>query len=246
VTIAPAPSQPVEASDASRALAAPYRGAGERRGVLAVIEVAVIGAVLLCGLMIALGFGITGPLKTSVGHWDRDVANWFAHHRTHGVDTLTNAGTWFAETPVVVIGGAIAVALLAWKRCWHLFTVVAVGLLLEISVFMIVEASVARPRPPHGLEQRTTFSFPSGHVAAAIVLYGSIAVIAWTLTTNRAVRAVTLLFAVVVPFVVAASRVYRNMHHVSDAVGGLLLGAGCLAIALLAARRADPARPEPG
>ena len=211
-----------------------------------VVEVAVIGAVVLSVVMIALGFAISGPLNSSVGHWDREAASWFAHHRTPGFNTLTDAGTWFAETPVVVIGGAIAVALLAWKRSWHLFTVVAVGLLVEISVFMIVELAVARPRPPHGLEHRTTDSFPSGHVAASIVLYGAIAVIAWTLTTSRAVRAVTLLFAGVAPFVVAASRVYRGMHHVSDAVGGLVLGAGCLAIALLAARRADAARPEPG
>ena len=39
--------------------------------------------------------------------------------------------------------------------------------------------------------------------------------------------------------VVALSRMYRGMHHPIDALGGLLLGLGCLAVALIAPRVTD-------
>ena len=42
--------------------------------------------------------------------------------------------------------------------------------------------------------------------------------------------------AVVLILVVAMSRMYRGMHHPLDALGGLLLGIGCLAVAIVAVR----------
>jgi len=41
---------------------------------------------------------------------------------------------------------------------------------------------------------------------------------------------------VVVPIVVALSRIYRGMHHPTDAIAGFLMGAGCVVVALLAVR----------
>ena len=54
-------------------------------------------------------------------------------------------------------------------------TLVAGGLLVEISVYLIVVLTVDRPRPGHRLETRMTGSYPSGHVVASIVLYGLLA-----------------------------------------------------------------------
>ncbi len=43
------------------------------------------------------------------------------------------------------------------------------------------------------------------------------------------------------PVIVALSRLYRGMHHLSDVVAGVLVGIGALLIALLAARACDAA-----
>jgi undecaprenyl-diphosphatase len=66
-----------------------------------------------------------------------------------------------------------------------------------------------------------TSSFPSGHTAAAICLYGGVATI-----VLRAVRAwwrwVVLGVAVVVIVAVAAARLYRGAHYPTDVLGSVL------------------------
>jgi membrane-associated phospholipid phosphatase len=112
------------------------------------------------------------------------------------------------------------------------------GLALELSVFLTVNALVDRPRPdvPRLGELPHTSSFPSGHVAATIVLYGSVALFL-SLSKQRALVqwlawSVVVLFAACVAF----SRVYRGMHHHTDVLAGALLGVACLSVAIVGTR----------
>ena len=89
-----------------------------------------------------------------------------------------------------------------------------------------------------------TGSFPSGHVAAAVVLYGLLAFLLTRRMRSAAGRAAVWTVAVMVPFVVATSRLYREMHHFSDVVAGALIGLGALAVAALVARHVAD-RPQP-
>ena len=79
-----------------------------------------------------------------------------------------------------------------------------------------------------------TSSFPSGHVAATIVLYGSVAL--FVSLAHRRPLVQWLAWAAVVVFAgsVAVSRVYRGMHHPTDVVVGALLGVACLSVAVVA------------
>jgi undecaprenyl-diphosphatase len=79
-------------------------------------------------------------------------------------------------------------------------------------------------------------SYPSGHTAAAVALYGSLAVIVWSLTEKRVWRALILVLAILAPVAVATGRVYRGMHNVSDVVCGALLGALCIVVGYVAVR----------
>jgi undecaprenyl-diphosphatase len=96
----------------------------------------------------------------------------------------------------------------------------------ELLVFLVVTALVDRARPgvPHLDAAPPTSSFPSGHVGAAVALYGCLAVIAHREVRNRALSTVLVTVCCVVPVIVAISRVYRGMHHVSDVVFGAVGG----------------------
>jgi membrane-associated phospholipid phosphatase len=93
-----------------------------------------------------------------------------------------------------------------------------------------VNYAVGRPRPkvPHLGSTPSTYSFPSGHAAATLVLYGGLALIVTGRTRHLAARAVTWTLAVVFPLWVAFSRVSRGQHHLTDVIAGLALGAGVL------------------
>jgi membrane-associated phospholipid phosphatase len=103
---------------------------------------------------------------------------------------------------------------------------VAVAVAGEVAIFLVVTMLVDRERPPvrHLDEAPPTSSFPSGHTAATIALWGSLAVLANERARSAVVRNLFLVLAFVVPVVVASSRMYRGMHYLSDVLGGMLLG----------------------
>ena len=69
-----------------------------------------------------------------------------------------------------------------------------------------------------------TSSFPSGHTAAAVALYGCLALVVLRQSANRWAARTIAVLCCCVPVIVAVSRVYRGMHYLTDVLGGVLLG----------------------
>lgn len=108
--------------------------------------------------------------------------------------------------------------------------------------FISVNHLVRRDRPPVLTvgDPPSTFSFPSGHVAATIVLYGALAVVLASATRSTTTRAMIAVVPLGFALSVAFARVYRGMHFLSDVLAGALLGALALITVLVATRAADP------
>lgn len=115
----------------------------------------------------------------------------------------------------------------------RLAVMLLVALAMELAVFLAVNYAVGRPRPhvSHVASTPSTYSWPSGHVAATLVLYGGIALIVAAMTARPAPRAAAWLVAVCLVICVAGSRVYEGEHHPTDVLAGLLLGVGVLWVA---------------
>lgn len=120
---------------------------------------------------------------------------------------------------------------------------------MEKSVFVTSTFIVGRERPPvpHLDGEPITLSYPSGHVAAAAVTYGALAVVVLWHSGRRAVRMAACVWC---GFAVASVAValYLGMHYLSDVVVGALLGAASLllVVAIVAqAQRCPPARSRP-
>jgi len=175
----------------------------------------------------------------AVGRADAGVDRWLAAHRTGSWNSVTRFTTDAAETPTIAALAALtfAGAVLAWRR-WREPVLVAAAVLGEVLVFLAITLLVKRPRPPVGHLDAAppTSSFPSGHTAAAIALYGAWAVLAWQHARSSLLRGLLTLLAVAVPVAVGAARMYRGMHYPSDVIGGALLGAIWLALSVRAVR----------
>lgn len=127
---------------------------------------------------------------------------------------------WF---DAVVVAGAMAV--LAWRKRWSTFTwfVLAVpcGMLAASGLKLLVQ----RPRPDlipaavgaHG------FAFPSGHVAAASLLFGYLVWQVFEHTPHHSPRLAACLAALTVVSAVGCSRVYLGVHLPSDVLASVLL-----------------------
>jgi membrane-associated phospholipid phosphatase len=195
-------------------------------------------AMALAGVLIGLALAKVGG-NQAIGRADAGADRWMAARRTPGWNTVTHVTTDAAETITVTILAVLTVAgtALAWRR-WREPMLVAVAITGEVVIFLIITLLVDRPRPPvsHLDVAPPTSSFPSGHTAAAIALYGSWAVLARERARSALLRGVLLTLAVVVPVAVGLSRVYRGMHYPSDVLAGALLGASWLAVSVRAVR----------
>jgi membrane-associated phospholipid phosphatase len=198
-----------------------------------VVSLAVWAAAILVGLL-ALGWLLSrAATGNEIAHTDDSLTRWLAGHRTATWTEASAVATLLAETVTVILVGVLASAgaRLAFRR-WREPLLIVAAVAGEVLVFLAVTALVDRERPAIARldEAPPTSSFPSGHVAAAIVLYGAIAVLLWHWVGRSGWRALIVALAVAIPVLVAAARVYRGMHYVSDIAGGVLLGTTWLAV----------------
>jgi undecaprenyl-diphosphatase len=209
----------------------------------------VVSFVLVTGALFGLGKLITSYPPA----FDEAVPRWLAAHRTPQLNTISDYLSQAGNTHWILAIGLVIVPLaLALIRRWRPAVFVAVVMLGELGLFLTVAATVHRPRPlvTHLDGHLPTSSFPSGHTAATMCVYGALAVL--VLPRTRGLwRRLAVAVAVLMPALVAWSRMYRGEHHPLDVAGGLLLALLWLAAVTFAMRpnadlrEPDPAPPEP-
>lgn len=222
----------------------PAGPAALRREAAAAVRRLWLPAVLLAAVMVGLGLLVTRVLdSTWVVREDRELSAELAASREPDEVSLTGFFTLLAETPTIVALTAVAAAVfrLVFRR-WRESVIVVCAVVGETLIFWSTTMFIDRQRPrlPQLDEAPPTSSFPSGHTAASVAFYGTVAlVLAWH-TRHLWLRWLGVLVAVAVPLLVGGSRLYRGMHFPTDVLAGLLLGAAWLATV---AARLRPDRP---
>jgi membrane-associated phospholipid phosphatase len=175
-----------------------------------------------------------------VGRWETRVENWIVTERRPWLNRAMTPGTWLGSTGVVIGLAFLAGLVLVLRRRLRDASLVALALTLEASVFGATQFLVKRDRPsiPKLEQVAPTASFPSGHEAAAIALYLSIALVVTDRVRNRAVRVAAWAWAVLAPLYCMVSRLYRGAHHPTDLMASVLLGLAAVALGVWAVRTA--------
>ena len=206
------------------------------------IGIAIIGYLVVAAVALALGALVTNyVVGHQLGRDDFDIARWFADHRTPTWNDLSVVGSYFAETVTVLVILAVALVVLAVRRNWPQFGLLVVSMSVEAAVYVTATFFVTRNRPavPRLEDLIVADSYPSGHTAAAVALYASLAIVIWSLTRNSWWRAISITLAFLGPLIVATSRVYRGMHNPTDVICGALIGAGCVVVGYVSVRAAS-------
>jgi membrane-associated phospholipid phosphatase len=219
----------------------------QRHTVTAVAVATIISFVVVAIVMVGIGLLITHVLAHGpLGSWDRHVSRWFDKQRLREWNRSSGDATNVADTfEVAGVAAVITIFLLVRKWGRRAFLLVA-GLVIELSVFLVANVIVKRPRPTvhHLGGTPSTYGFPSGHTATTVVLYGGVAILVMVATTRRVPRIAAWTLAAVLTVCVALSRVYRGEHYPTDVISGFLLGVGSLASAVFILRVAGAARAE--
>jgi undecaprenyl-diphosphatase len=193
-------------------------------------------ALLLCA---AWAFGaiaedvVEGDTITVI---DVQLAHWFHARATPGFTRIM----LFVTHCNGIVGSSIMAALLAlwfWRRRAHYWLIVCLvavpgGMLLNVALKHVFRR--VRPSFDDPLLSLVTYSFPSGHTAAATVFYGLLACYLVRRTRAWRARVLTVAGAVAMVMLVALSRMYLGVHYLSDVLAAAAEGAAWLAICVTA------------
>lgn len=218
---------------------------GATHPVRVFLVVTVAGYALLAALTISAGLLLTELLVPVHGFekWDNDVNRWLAEHRSSVLTDLSWLGSTVAGGLVIpaVVGVLLVVFLV--RRKWLLAAFTLFVICVESGAYRATTLVVERDRPPvHRLEGLDpTASFPSGHIAATLALYGGLLLLLSSWVGRRWFTALAVALAVALALFVGWARMYRGMHHLTDSAAGVIMGLLALAVIVFAARAAAAA-----
>jgi membrane-associated phospholipid phosphatase len=186
------------------------------------------GAAGLAAALIVLGLLVTGVLGASViGRFDRAAVQALAEARTPTLTDVLTTLSMLSGTPMVIaVSVSLAGVALAVTGSWRPVAFVVVTVLGEVGIYYVVSRTVDRARPAVAdltSSLPTAASWPSGHVAAAVAIYGALAALVITFARSRWRWAVLAVPVVITP-AVAVSRIYVAAHYPTDVLAGLVLG----------------------
>ena len=180
-------------------------------------------------------------------HDDDAFVSFLARHRSAGLTDASLVGSVMAGGVVLPIVAGIALVVFAVARHWRLAGFLLLTLAVESGSYRATTLVIHRHRPEVFRLERLPVeaSYPSGHTAASIAIYGGIALLVASRIESRAARIAVWTCAVLVTVFVAFARMYRGMHHPLDVVGGVLIGVAALAALVLISRAAHLAARRP-
>ncbi|MBT2481640.1 phosphatase PAP2 family protein [Streptomyces sp. ISL-94] len=191
-----------------------------------------IGCALLAAVLTALVVAGWRPLHSYDDQVARDLHGHAVAHPgvTHAVRILTD---WVWDTWTMRALAAAACLALWWRGQRERALWVGLTMVVALVVQQGLKALVGRPRPqwPDPVDSAHFAAYPSGHAMTATVVCG---LLLWLLPRQAPQWAVRSAWAAAAVSVlgVGFTRIYLGVHWLSDVVGGWLLGAALVALAV--------------
>lgn len=231
------PPEPAPLDSGLGATPGPSRG----RGILG-------GMALLVGLWVALtallvGAGEVVTHSATVAAFDRHVTTLVVADRTAALTSAMKVVTWLGSwVALAVCLGLLAVLCVGRRLPLLVVGVVLVAWAGEAAGVAVAKSLVDRPRPPPRLWLTMVHgsSWPSGHTAVAVVLFGTLALATTTSVRSRPVRTLAWALAALMVVAVGYSRVELGVHWCTDTLGSVAFVAAWLAVVTVALRRGVP------
>jgi membrane-associated phospholipid phosphatase len=187
-------------------------------------------AVLVLAIVSALAFLVLAVLAFNqqlfdLDHTAQDLAR-SAQNPQLGplMQLLSRIGSGYVLLPLSVV------MYLVLRRQGHRAARYVPGMFVgAFAVLALTKWIVARPRP-----KLSPYGFPSAHTFGAVVFFGGVIYLLWTVEMSRVWRWVGTAGLLLLILGVALSRLYLRSHWLSDVFGGVTGGVAYLLILLLA------------
>lgn len=160
--------------------------------------------------------------------------------RTAVAEFVTNLGGGRGS----VVGSVLFGLILLFRRRWWALLGLVFAMGVGGLVVLLLKEFFHRARPVQQVIHAGGYSFPSGHAFAAMVFFGYIIYEAVKHLQNRFWRTVVIVLCVLLIIAIGLSRVYLNVHYLTDVAGGFAAGFIwlCAVIFIIRAVERPPAR----
>jgi len=180
--------------------------------------------------------------------WDVEFSRWLHEHSNPTLVSAFKVFTLLGSVPVLALVVLVATLFLLRRRRVNDAALVCIGGLGIEVLFSVLKLVFHRPRPELAYVHLDTYSFPSGHASGSAGIYA----ILFYLAARRLALRGRLLFVfafVVLVGLIGFSRLYLEVHYLSDVLAGITLGIGWAAACLFIyerGRSGDLSRHLPG
>jgi membrane-associated phospholipid phosphatase len=190
--------------------------------------------IAVCAVLLFVALACAVLHEGAADALDREALAWL--HARSGptlLRALQLVSALHAPRAIVVVTVLVALAL-AWRREWADMLTVLVVVFGGATLNHLLKHGLQRARPAFGEPSTgpSDFSFPSGHVANATLLYGVVAALLICRFRAGPMKIGIVLGAALVVAAVALSRLVLGAHYPSDVLAALLVGVAWLALCL--------------
>ena len=190
--------------------------------------------ILVMGYILSLFFGLVEDVVTS----DTIVAmDYFASQQMSMLSESPIVKFFILITSFASTATTCLIIFLSCVLCWVIRQCyIVIGLMVATvgsTVFTFLSKLLFhRDRPADILLFERTDSFPSGHATVTVALYGFLAYLAIRFSHSFTRQVRVLVMTVFFSILVGLSRIVLNEHYLSDVLGGYLVGALWLTVAI--------------
>jgi membrane-associated phospholipid phosphatase len=178
---------------------------------------------------------LTGDPLTIV---DQYIAQWFHDHATALVTQCMLVVSNLHGVVAISVYTALLALTLLWKRDWSWLLCLGVAVPGGMLLNELMKYAFHRDRPnlDHPLVSLSSYSFPSGHVAATALLYGVLAAMLISKVNDWRWRVLITFAAITLVVLVALSRLYLGVHYLSDVLAAFAEAVAWLSLCLMGIR----------
>lgn len=181
--------------------------------------------IILAVLLLVFMLGLVVALTDAFGDAENEVAKFI--NPDFNKNIIFKLLTKIGEVQGLVI--VVAIFLLIRKTRNIIGAPAAINTICSWLVNTGIKELVKRPRPLIRLIEIGGYSFPSGHAMNNAALYISIMLLTLPHLNVKWQKVALCIICTLMPLGVAISRVYFNVHYLSDVLAGICLGS-CIAI----------------
>ncbi|MDD4333385.1 MAG: bifunctional DedA family/phosphatase PAP2 family protein [Patescibacteria group bacterium] len=161
-------------------------------------------------------------LKT-ITYFDSQLAHYFTLFHHAKLLKIFHYITYLGEWKIIFVV-SVFLAIFFFLKYKKYFLSLAVTICGSAATIYLGKILIERPRPLEATYLEDSFSFPSGHAAIAVAFYGFVAYFLCREIKSWRTKNNIIFSALILILLIGFSRLYLEVHFLSDVLGGYLLG----------------------